>query len=54
MKKILALVFVALIAAGCSDKGGSIEKEEVEGVDCIVARARNGNPRAISCDWGDE
>lgn len=46
-KILLAICALALAACG-------ISRENVDGVDCVVARDRAGSPQAISCDWADK
>lgn len=48
----IAVVIIGLALGAC---GGQIDREDVDGVDCVIARDNTGaSPVAISCDWDDK
>lgn len=49
MRRALLTLVVALSLAAC---GGQIDRDNIDGVDCVIARDSMGaSPNAISCDW---
>jgi hypothetical protein len=49
MRSKILLAICALALAAC---GGQIDRDNIDGVDCVIARDNTGaSPVAISCDW---
>ena len=47
---LAAVALALLVAPGCT----RVERVDVEGVDCVVAKAPAGNVRALDCNWPNE
>ena len=47
-KRGLALVGVALVLLPACSR---VERENVDGVDCVIVKSPIGQPRHVDCDW---
>ncbi len=48
---LVGLVGLTLIAAPACSR---VERENVDGVDCVVVKSPIGQPRHVDCDWPAE
>lgn len=51
---VAVAAFVFLIGSLLVHDEENLGREEIDGVECIVARNGFGRVRAISCDWGPQ
>ena len=47
-KRVLALAGVALVLLPACSR---VERQNVDGVDCVVVKSPIGQPRHVDCDW---
>ena len=48
---VLAVVSALLFSPGCSSR---VERQEIDGVDCVVVKSPIGQPRHVDCNWPAE
>ena len=48
---LIGLVLVTLVAAPACSR---VERQNVDGVDCVVIKSPIGQPKDVDCDWPAE